>query len=496
MAPGAPRSPVIPAWTMDRMRFTNGSEGAERKRLGVALLLSLLIHALLLSLTFGGGLGLPGLGFPWQERRIEVPELRVVIVPPRIAPAAPAIAPVVQPRQQALVEQAVLGAPIVVPPAADANAPLRVVAPDDAAPVPIPPPAVIALAPPNEPTLIVPPAPPVPTPVIAAAPSASSPERALPAPRDNADEARERQAEQLEAARVEAARLETERQQAARQAAARQEAALQEAARQEAARIEIARQEAERQKAAQQAAARQEAELQEAARQKAAQIEATRLEAERQKAAQQAAARQEAEQQEAARQKAAQAEAARQEAERQKAAQQAAARQEAARVQAAEDDNARREAARRAMGRQLDEEAAARREAAAKEAPPTSNLPYSWSSARRGRLFGRTDPNAELVLYAEAWARKIHQNMTIDMVREAARRPHIDPVVTVAIRRDGSVESVTFVVSSGVPEIDDAVRRIVQSQTPYQAFSPALAHDFDVIEIRRTWHFDVAVRLY
>ena len=69
-------------------------------------------------------------------------------------------------------------------------------------------------------------------------------------------------------------------------------------------------------------------------------------------------------------------------------------------------------------------------------------------------------------------------------------------MVTVAIRSDGSVESVTFVLSSGVPEIDEAIRRIVQSQTPYQAFPPALAREFDVIEIRRTWHFDAAVRLY
>ena len=125
-----------------------------------------------------------------------------------------------------------------------------------------------------------------------------------------------------------------------------------------------------------------------------------------------------------------------------------------------------------------------------------SRLPPSSSGMRRGRLFGRVDPNAELILYAEAWARKIELNMTIDMVRDAAKRRHTQPLVTVAIRSDGSVESVTFVLSSGVPEIDEAIRHIVQSQLPYQAFPPALAREFDVIEIRRTWHFDTAVRLY
>jgi TonB family protein len=86
--------------------------------------------------------------------------------------------------------------------------------------------------------------------------------------------------------------------------------------------------------------------------------------------------------------------------------------------------------------------------------------------------------------------------MTFEMVREAAKQPHTHPMVTVAIRSDGSVESVTFEVSSGVPAIDDAIRRIVRSQEHYPAFPPGLAREFDVIEIRRTWSFDTAIRLY
>ena len=69
-------------------------------------------------------------------------------------------------------------------------------------------------------------------------------------------------------------------------------------------------------------------------------------------------------------------------------------------------------------------------------------------------------------------------------------------MVTVAIRSDGSVESITFVVGSGVAHIDEAVRRIVQDLAPYLPFPPKLAGEYDVVEIRRTWHFDTAVRLY
>ena len=70
----------------------------ERSRLTLALLLSLLIHTLLLSLTFGGqGLGLPGFAFPWRDRRIEAPDLRVALVPAQVTTAEPADTPVAEP---------------------------------------------------------------------------------------------------------------------------------------------------------------------------------------------------------------------------------------------------------------------------------------------------------------------------------------------------------------------------------------------------------------
>jgi TonB family protein len=69
-------------------------------------------------------------------------------------------------------------------------------------------------------------------------------------------------------------------------------------------------------------------------------------------------------------------------------------------------------------------------------------------------------------------------------------------MVTVTIRSDGSMASVTFVLSSGVAEVDEAIRQIVQSHVPYRQFPPALTRDVDVIEVRRTWHFDIGVRLY
>lgn len=324
-----------------------------------------------------------------------------------------------------------------------------------------------------------------------------------------------RKAQQLQEAarqeqeRAEAARKEIIRQEQARQAqleAARQAELRQEAIRAEqVARNEAARQEAERQALARQDEIRREqAKLEEKARQEAARqaqerAEIARIEAARKAEAQRAEQAKQA-QLEAARQ-AQQLEMARQDAIKQEAARQEAAKQEAARLEQvkreqAQVEKAKQEAEReerlRAIGRQLNEEAA-QRDAALKN--PSRSLLPTVSGMRRGWLYGRVDPNADLVQYAEAISKKFELNMAFDMVREVAKQRHVPPMVTLAIRADGSVEKVTFVVSSGVPAIDEAIRNVVAKHAPYGAFPPNLARQYDVIEIRRTWIFDTAIRL-
>ncbi len=296
MVPSCPAPAAVPEQrrrsTLEFHRFQRRADSQrmspERRRLTYALLLSLLIHTLLLSLTFGGqGLWLPGFGFPWQDRRIEVPDLRVVVVPAQVTAAEPAVAPVAEPLQQAWVEQPVASGPALTPsvsraptprrtaaaivpeanPRAEANPrtdaatgaapaqmPLRADRPGDTAPPPIPAPAVIALARTDEATWVVPATPAMPTPVIAAAPSASSPETAMPSLRDAGDAARARIDQEAGERAVELAKLDPSKQEGQRQAE-QLEAARQDAARQEAARAENARLEAERQEAARQEAA-------------------------------------------------------------------------------------------------------------------------------------------------------------------------------------------------------------------------------------------------
>jgi hypothetical protein len=311
----------------------------------------------------------------------------------------------------------------------------------------------------------------------------------------------QREARRQEELRRDAALAEQEAQQKATRAEvakqelskleAKQEEARQELARLEAAKQELAKEEAVKQETARQQAARAEAARQEAAKQELAGREAAKREEARQEAARQEAVRQEAARQEAARQNAARQETARQDMARQETARQELAKKEQALAERAAQESAREDRLRQ-IGKQLDLERAQRENAVNRQA--NSPLPIA-SSLRRRWLFGRADPDGDLVLYADAMSRKIELNMTIDMVREVVKQPHTQPMVTIAVRADGSVEKVTFEVSSGVPALDDAIRKVIASQEPYGAFSPSLARQYDVIEIRRTWVFDYAIHL-
>ena len=123
-------------------------------------------------------------------------------------------------------------------------------------------------------------------------------------------------------------------------------------------------------------------------------------------------------------------------------------------------------------------------------APPLAN------PARRHTIFGRTDRNMDALVYAEGWRQRIELSAPFDKIKEAKSKPYTDPIVTVALRSDGSVESVTFDRPSGSPEMDAAVRAVVMQLAPYRAFPADLARDYDVIEIRRLWTLDVAIRLF
>ncbi len=302
------------------------------------------------------------------------------------------------------------------------------------------------------------------------------------------DEAR-RQALELEARRVaeESARRETE--ELARQRAL----ALQKA--QEAKRLQDARaaEETRRQEEARHLA---ELKKQEETRRMTLEVEA--LKRAEDAARQQAAARQkemEARREQEARRQAEEAAArAKEIAERQRADAQAAAQRERERLAAlpgavpAPGALSGRDLAAKALD-QLRTPGAPRGDVLRPPSPPSS-----VDNPRRRSLFG-VERDVGLRMYVDSWRWKIERGGAVNYRPSASWRAHDNPVVTVSIRSDGTLEDVLIHRSSGVRELDEAVRRIARLHAPYSAFPPNLARQYDVIEIRRVWSFENTLRI-
>ena len=261
--------------------------------MSTGLVLSVVIHALLLSLTFGSqGFGLPGLDLPWRERRFEADDMRLALMPVQVTAAAPGLI-----ESRALIESPQNLMPTGLAKAESIAAPSAMTEmvstppsmPENVAPPPTPALTLTASDRPDPAPLVVPVTPLVATPVIVAVPSATSPAVAISTPPDPGDASQrkadpevlvrafepvelnrakqevQQQVEQLDAARESAARtqatqVEVERQEAARQAAAHQEAERAQAAKQESAKQESAKQESAKQERERQMAARAEQE--------------------------------------------------------------------------------------------------------------------------------------------------------------------------------------------------------------------------------------------
>ncbi|WP_240099868.1 energy transducer TonB [Thermomonas flagellata] len=91
--------------------------------------------------------------------------------------------------------------------------------------------------------------------------------------------------------------------------------------------------------------------------------------------------------------------------------------------------------------------------------------------------------------YLRGWVDRVERVGNLNYPEEARRR-RIGGllVISVAVRRDGSVEGVRIVQSSHVPMLDEAALRIVQLAAPFEPL-PKTREDPDVLHITRTWQF-------
>lgn len=95
----------------------------------------------------------------------------------------------------------------------------------------------------------------------------------------------------------------------------------------------------------------------------------------------------------------------------------------------------------------------------------------------------------EYATYLRAWVARVERVGNLNYPEEARRRRLEGRLVmTVAVRRDGTVEDVTLVQPSGHPVLDQAAIRIVRLAEPYPPL-PRTQDNIDILHITRTWQF-------
>ncbi|MCW8926121.1 MAG: energy transducer TonB [Xanthomonadales bacterium] len=96
----------------------------------------------------------------------------------------------------------------------------------------------------------------------------------------------------------------------------------------------------------------------------------------------------------------------------------------------------------------------------------------------------------EYAAYMQAWVAKVERVGNLNYPEEIRRQKLVgELIMTVAIRQDGSVESIDISKSSGKTQLDQAAIRIVRLAGPYSPLPQNISDDVDVLHITRTWRF-------
>lgn len=91
--------------------------------------------------------------------------------------------------------------------------------------------------------------------------------------------------------------------------------------------------------------------------------------------------------------------------------------------------------------------------------------------------------------YLRSWVDRVERVGNLNYPDEARRRRIGGVVViTVAIRRDGSVERAEVIQSSRIPMLDAAALRIVRLSEPFEPL-PKTDENVDILHVTRTWQF-------
>ncbi len=123
---------------------------------------------------------------------------------------------------------------------------------------------------------------------------------------------------------------------------------------------------------------------------------------------------------------------------------------------------------------------------------PALSRQMQWKSKLPRRKFiSANTQEYKFASYMRAWVSKVERVGNMNYPSELRRKKlHGDLVLTVGIRKNGTVESIDIMRSSGIREVDQAAVRIVKMCAPYSPLPNNISEQVDILHITRTWRFE------
>jgi protein TonB len=114
----------------------------------------------------------------------------------------------------------------------------------------------------------------------------------------------------------------------------------------------------------------------------------------------------------------------------------------------------------------------------------------AYAKRPRRKFISANTKEFEYATYMAAWVAKVERVGNLNYP-DQARRQGVDGslVLTVTLRRDGSVESIEIIQPSGHTLLDDSARRIVELAAPFAPIPQTESEEIDLLHITRTWRF-------
>jgi len=113
----------------------------------------------------------------------------------------------------------------------------------------------------------------------------------------------------------------------------------------------------------------------------------------------------------------------------------------------------------------------------------------AYNQRPRRKQIGARTQEYRFAQYIESWRAKAERIGELNYPAAARGKMYDSLVMTVSIKKDGSIERIVIRRRSKYPVLNEAAERIVRLGEPYAPFPPEIARDTDILEITRTWMF-------